>query len=156
VALPLPRSQGPTAAPGCEPDESLADHGETLRVLLAEDHPVNQKVVQLLLEPYGVRVTTVDNGAQAVEAFRNGAYDLVLMDMQMPVMDGLAATRTIRGLEQAGARTPIIMLSANAMARHRQDALMAGADLHVAKPVTAAALIGGIGQVMSLDQRQAV
>ncbi|WP_165189577.1 hybrid sensor histidine kinase/response regulator [Caulobacter soli] len=153
VVLPLPRVQGSIAK--AAPDVDLEGPGETLRVLLAEDHPVNQKVVQLLLEPYGVRVTTVDNGAQAVEAFERESYDLVLMDMQMPVMDGLAATRAIRNLEIAGARTPIIMLSANAMARHRQDALLAGADLHVAKPVTAVALITGIGQVMSLDQRRA-
>ena len=155
VVLPLPRVDDAAAKIAAAPDESLEDHGETLRVLLAEDHPVNQKVVQLLLEPYGVRVTVVDNGAQAVEAFRNGVYDLVLMDMQMPVMDGLAATRAIRGLETAGTRIPIIMLSANAMAGHRQDALLAGADLHVAKPVTAASLVTGIGQVMSLDQRRA-
>jgi len=155
VALSLPRVEGAPAGPAHAPDDGLADPGETLRVLLAEDHPVNQKVVQLLLEPYGVRVTTVDNGAKAVEAFKGGLYDLVLMDMQMPVMDGLAATRAIRRLEQVGARTPIIMLSANAMERHRQDALLAGADLHVAKPVTAAALIGGIGQAMSLDRRRA-
>jgi PAS domain S-box-containing protein len=155
VALPLPRVQGSAAKTAPAPDESLDDLGETLRVLLAEDHPVNQKVVQLLLEPYGARITVVENGAQAIEAFRNGVYDLVLMDMQMPVMDGLAATRAIRDLEAAGVRTPIIMLSANAMASHRQDSLLAGADLHVAKPITAAALIAGIGQVMSLDQRRA-
>ena len=155
AALPLPRVQDSAAKTASAPDESLDELGETLRVLLAEDHPVNQKVVQLLLEPYRARITVVENGALAIEAFRNGVYDLVLMDMQMPVMDGLAATRAIRDLEAAGVRTPIIMLSANAMASHRQDSVLAGADLHVAKPITAAALIAGIGQVMSLGQRRA-
>ena len=124
-------------------------------MLLAEDHPINQRVVQLILEPCGATVTVVENGALAVEALASQAYDVVLMDMQMPVMDGLAATRAIRGQEAPGRRTPIIMLSANAMAGHRHDALLAGADLHVAKPITAAALLDGIGQVMLSDTRRA-
>jgi CheY-like chemotaxis protein len=82
---------------------------------------------------------------------RTGAFDLVLMDMQMPVVDGLAATRAIRQYERSRPGvlpTPIVMLSANAMSQHRLDALAAGADLHVAKPVTAAALIAGIGEAL--------
>jgi len=117
-----------------------------LRVLLAEDHPVNQRVVQAILSGSGMQVTTVGDGAQAVEAFTAGEYDLILMDMQMPVMDGLTATRAIRELEQAQgrARTPLIMLSANAMARHVQDAADAGADAHLAKPITPGALMQAI------------
>jgi two-component system, sensor histidine kinase len=119
-------------------------------VLLAEDHPINQRVIQLILAPYGAAVTTVENGAEALAAYRSGVFDLVLMDMQMPVMDGLAATRAIRLLERcAGVRTPIIMLSANAMSQHRQDAVAAGADLHLAKPVTAASLINGITEALA-------
>ena len=136
----------------------LEDRRDALRVLLAEDHPVNQKVVQLILAPYGAEVTVVENGALAVDAFKAAPFDLVLMDMQMPVMDGLAATRAIRALERdhaPGARIPIVMLSANAMAHHRQDALAAGADLHVAKPVTAVALLAGIGQALDAGQRRA-
>jgi PAS domain S-box-containing protein len=152
VTIPLARARGPAdhdasrevAAP------PLA-RSDGLRVLLAEDHPVNQKVVQLILAPYGAEVTVVENGALAVEAFETGLFDLVLMDMQMPVMDGLAATRVIRTRERerGGARTPIIMLSANAMDHHRQDALAAGADLHVAKPVDAVALMTGIGRALN-------
>jgi PAS domain S-box-containing protein len=120
-----------------------------LRILLAEDHPTNQKVVELILAPYGVDLRIVANGAEAVEAMRTGAFDLVLMDMQMPVMDGLAATRAIRRGESAERpRTPIVMLSANAMSQHRRDALAAGADLHIAKPVTAATLIAGIAEAL--------
>jgi PAS domain S-box-containing protein len=117
-----------------------------LRVLLAEDHPVNQRVVQAILAGGGMEVVTVGDGAQAVAAFAADAYDLVLMDMQMPVMDGLTATRAIRAAEQArgGPRTPVVMLSANAMAQHVQDAADAGADLHLAKPITPGALMAAI------------
>ena len=133
--------------------QALAERDDPLRILLAEDHPTNQKVVELILAPYGAEITIVENGALAVEAMQNGAFDLVLMDMQMPVMDGLAATRAIRSDEARRAgqtRTPIVMLSANAMSQHRLDALAAGADLHVAKPVTAAALVAGVGEALDM------
>jgi CheY-like chemotaxis protein len=115
-----------------------------LRVLLAEDHPVNQRVVQLILGEYGIEVVTVENGADAVTAFNLDRYDLILMDMQMPVMDGLAATRAIRAIEAGSpdrAATPIVMLSANAMDQHLAETEAAGADRHLAKPFTPPALI---------------
>ncbi|WP_372783054.1 ATP-binding protein [Phenylobacterium sp.] len=168
VTVPLPRNQALEAydagLTAVRPDAALAsaqqmaDRAAPLRILLAEDHPTNQKVVQLILAPYGAEITIVENGAEAVEAMRTGAFDLVLMDTQMPVMDGLAATRAIRRDEESlgGApRTPIVMLSANAMAQHRLDALDAGADLHLAKPVTAAALIGGIGEALEMQAARA-
>ena len=127
---------------------------ERLRVLLAEDHPVNQRVVQAILAGGGMEVVTVDDGAKAVAAFTAGAFDLILMDMQMPVMDGLTATRALRALEADRPdrpRTPIIMLSANAMAQHRQDAAAAGADLHLAKPITPGALMAAIEQALSAE-----
>jgi PAS domain S-box-containing protein len=132
----------------------LSGRDNPLRILLAEDHPTNQKVVELILAPYGFEITIVENGALAVEAMRAGTFDLVLMDMQMPVMDGLAATRTIRQDESCRAdrtHTPIVMLSANAMSQHRMDAMAAGADLHVAKPVTAEALIAGVGEALEMS-----
>jgi CheY-like chemotaxis protein len=99
----------------------------------------------------GVELTLVGDGAAAVEAFRFGAFDLVLMDMQMPVMDGLAATREIRRLELAGGRprTPIAMLTANAMDEHRRAALAAGADGHIAKPITPQSLIDGMAEALA-------
>jgi CheY-like chemotaxis protein len=120
-------------------------------VLLAEDHPTNQKVVELILAPFEAYLKIVENGALAVEAFRDETFDVVLMDIQMPVMDGLTAIQAIRGIEAARAdrRTPIVALSANAMAHHREEAVAAGADLHVAKPVTAAALLAGIHKVLT-------
>ena len=121
-----------------------------LRILLAEDHPVNQRVVQLILAAHDVDLVIVDDGAQAVAAFAGGGFDLVLMDMQMPLMDGLTATRAVRALEaeRGGAATPVIMLSANAMPEHQAEALAAGADLHVPKPITAASLLAGIQTAM--------
>ena len=156
VALPLPRAQSLVAydeerragpRPRASPPVPAAAGLAGLRVLLADDHPINQRVVQLILEPFGIELTTVENGAEAVDAFAAKVFDLVLMDMQMPVMDGLAATRALRQLE---ARTPdrpraaIVMLSANAMRQHRLDAIAAGADLHLPKPITAAGLVGGM------------
>ncbi len=147
VTLPLTRveaSEADTISPAPTEATPLADRA--LRVLLAEDHPTNQRVVQLILADHGVDLTIVDDGAQAVEAFAAGDFDLILMDMQMPVMDGLTATRAIRDLENAlgVAATPVIMLSANAMAEHREGSRLAGADLHVAKPITAATLLAGM------------
>jgi len=162
VELPLARAESLTAYDagpnGATPEAALAGGQPTaerdtpVRILLAEDHPTNQKVVELILAPYGAEITIVENGAQAVEAMRSGVFDLVLMDMQMPVMDGLAATRAIRRDEESrgGARTPIVMLSANAMSQHRADAFDAGADLHVAKPVTATALVGGVSEALDM------
>ena len=120
-----------------------------LRVLLAEDHPTNRRVVELILGAAGVDLTCVENGAEAVEACRRSRFDLILMDMQMPVMDGLVATAEIRKQEAAAdrARTPIHMLSANAMPEHVGASLAAGADGHLSKPIMADALIARVAEV---------
>ncbi|MFA4938933.1 ATP-binding protein [Brevundimonas sp.] len=154
VEIPLTRAASLTdhdarqRARAAEAERPLA----ALRVLLAEDHPVNQRVVQLILAAHAMQVVTVGDGEQALAAFQAETFDLVLMDMQMPGMDGLTATRAIRRMEAdrpAQARTPIVMLSANAMAEHRDQAQAAGADLHVPKPITAASLLAGIQAVMA-------
>jgi PAS domain S-box-containing protein len=153
VVLPLQRAAAPVQAEAPPAPVAL---GEGLRVLLAEDHPVNQKVVQYILQPLGVRLTVVADGVQALEALARERFDLVLMDMQMPVMDGLAATRALRAREAAGDErhpTPLVMLSANALAEHRLQALDAGADRHLAKPITAAALIGAIRDTLAAAPR---
>ena len=131
--------------------DALPAAARALRVLLAEDHPTNQRVVQLILGGQGAEVVTANDGAEAVAAFEAGTFDVVLMDMQMPVMDGLTATRAIRALEAAAPdrpRTPVVMLSANAMAEHRAESVAAGADSHVAKPITAVSLLAGIQAVL--------
>ena len=124
--------------------------GRPLRVLLADDHPTNQTVVRMMLDPLGVETTTVGNGAEALEAMSRGRFDVVLMDMQMPVMDGLQATAEIRRRESlaGGPRTPVIMLSANALNEHLEASRKAGADRHVSKPVTIAELTTAISAVL--------
>jgi CheY-like chemotaxis protein len=133
-------------APDIVRPQSLAG----LRVLLAEDHPTNQRVVSIILEPQGVDLTIVDDGAKAVEAFINGSFDLVLMDLQMPVMDGLEAIRRIRDVERTEGLRPtlISVLSANVAAEHKRLALEAGADGHIGKPFTPATLVGPITDLM--------
>lgn len=143
LTLPLPRAESPEPAQTVDPTEVDT---QGLRILLAEDHPVNRRVIQLLLEPVGVSLTMALDGREAVEAFRPGAFDLVLMDMQMPQMDGLAATRALRAAEAVAdaARTPVIMLTANSFEAHREQAFAAGADAFLAKPVTIDALMAAI------------
>ena len=147
VELPLPRSEVATRN-----EVSIAPSlSRRLRVLLAEDHPINQRLVQLILADHVTDLVIVDDGAQAVAAFETRSFDVVLMDMQMPGMDGLTATRALRTIEAARptiARTPILMLSANAMAEHRDDARAAGADLHLAKPVTARDLLTALAMLV--------
>ena len=142
VELPLPRARSLRDYDARDAVAPQPSRG--LRVLLAEDHPVNQRVVQLILAGHVAELVTVEDGAQAVAACESGSFDVVLMDMQMPRMDGLSATRAIRAMEAErpnAPRTPILMLSANAMAEHRDAAREAGADLHLAKPVTARDLL---------------
>jgi signal transduction histidine kinase/CheY-like chemotaxis protein len=137
-------------------DESLSLPEErALHILVADDHPTNLIVVRMMLEQLGIDISTVVDGADAVEAAALGGYDVILMDMQMPVMDGLEAVRRIRQHEATtGARrTPILMLSANAGADHRDESRLAGADGHVAKPITLAALTVALAEV--LDDRKA-
>jgi signal transduction histidine kinase/CheY-like chemotaxis protein len=107
-----------------------------LRVLLAEDNLVNQKVMVSLLEKAGHAVQVADNGHEAVAAWRQGGFDLILMDVQMPVLDGVAATAAIREAEaDGGGRLPIIALTAHALQGDRERFLGAGMDGYLAKPV---------------------
>jgi signal transduction histidine kinase/ActR/RegA family two-component response regulator len=126
----------------------------TVKLLLVDDHPINRRVVQLILEPLGVRLTQAHNGAQALDAWRAESFDLILMDMQMPVLDGLEATRLLR-LEEAASgrpRTPVVMLSANAMRHHVAQAHEAGSDLHLAKPVSPGSLFAALQQALALPR----
>lgn len=151
VKLPLRRAESNgVGRPVSAPMEALAD-SRPMRILVAEDNPTNQRVASLILEPFGAELYFADNGMAAVELFTASSFDLVLMDMQMPQMDGLTATRRIRELEQAAGRprTPIVMLSANAMEQHIRLAAAAGCDGHIAKPVTPTSLISGLNQAIT-------
>ncbi|HEY1225159.1 MAG TPA: ATP-binding protein [Brevundimonas sp.] len=154
ITLSLAR-QSEAAATPAEPVAETAPTPEPLdrapRILMAEDTPANRMVVELILGMVDVELTSVENGAEAVAAFTEGDYDLVLMDVQMPVMDGLSAVRAIRAREAAerGRRTPILMLTANALPEHRTASAAAGADAHLTKPITAPVLLGAVEQALS-------
>jgi len=121
-------------------DSSSASTWERRRILVAEDNPVNQKVAAIVLERLGYRVDLVATGVAAVESVLNGSYGLVLMDCQMPEMDGYEAAAQIRRCEMGGRRTPIVALTAHAMAGDRQRCLDAGMDDYLSKPVVASDL----------------
>jgi CheY-like chemotaxis protein len=113
------------------------------RILVAEDNANNRKIVGMILELIGAEVTYAEDGQQACDAFACERFDLILMDLQMPVLDGLSATRKIRDLERSrgDAPIPIIVLSANAMTHQVAESLQAGADAHMPKPIDATALL---------------
>jgi len=121
-------------ASGVTPAARLADR-HPLRVLVAEDNLVNQKIALLMLERLGYRADLVANGLEAVEAVRRVPYDVVLMDLQMPELDGLDATRQILAEHPAGRRPRIIALTANAFEDDRLECLAAGMDDHLSKPL---------------------
>jgi CheY-like chemotaxis protein len=124
-----------------------------LRVLLAEDNAVNQKFAVRLLSGAGHQVVVAENGREAVDKWGSEAFDLVLMDVQMPEMDGLEATRAIREKETGSRkRTPIIAMTANAMTGDREVCLNAGMDGYVAKPVKRELLFAEIDRILKGDR----
>jgi len=117
---------------------SIRESGKRLRVLLAEDNPINQKLAVRLLERMGHTLTVVENGRKALNAVENMSFDLVLMDVQMPEMDGLEATRILREREKAnGTRLPVIAMTAFAMKGDKERCLEAGMDGYIPKPINA-------------------
>ncbi|MDG2523463.1 ATP-binding protein [Caulobacter segnis] len=153
--LELPLVFGDEGAISAEHDEEVADGClRQVNVLLAEDHPVNQKIVQLYLEPLGCRVTVAENGEEAVKIAAVQAFDVILMDMQMPVMDGIEATRRIR---ETGANldTPILALTANALLEHRQQWLRVGVETFLTKPLDARGLIEAVSTAAAEGDRRA-
>ena len=144
---PVAEADGARTVPG-----DAADAGGPLavRILAAEDNPTNRLVLRTLLAQDGIELTLVENGAQAVGAWREGGFDVVLMDAQMPVMDGPAAARAIREEEArlARRRTPIVALTANVMSHQLADYREAGMDAHIAKPIDLQTLFETLDQVL--------
>ncbi|MBW8815684.1 MAG: response regulator [Caulobacterales bacterium] len=128
-----------------------------LRILAADDNPTNRKVIALMLEAAGVEVMTVENGFEAVEAWRVGGFDAVLMDLRMPVTDGLAAIRAIRAEEHGTGRprTPAVVLSANTSPEDRAASAAAGADGHIGKPIRVEALFAALDAALRPQAAQA-
>ncbi len=129
-----------------------------MRILAAEDNGVNRLVLSTLLEQFGAAPVMVENGALAIEAWRTGDWDVILMDIQMPVMDGLTAARAIRAEEARSGRprTPIIALTANAMAHQVAEYRAAGMDGHVSKPIVVKDLIEALRGLGAADERGGV
>jgi PAS domain S-box-containing protein len=139
-------------------EEITADVPRAGRVLVVDDNATNRRVAELLLRAIGMEVACVEDGNEAVEAFLSGAFDVILMDMMMPVMDGITATMAIRNIERRDGleRTVIIMLTANILPQHISASLDAGADLHLPKPLSASSLFEALSKVGSFAEQQAV
>ncbi|MEW5685469.1 MAG: ATP-binding protein [Pseudomonadota bacterium] len=135
------------------PEPEVVEQGvlEGIRLLLVEDNPTNRLVARTLLTRLGAEVDEAEDGIAGVEAARTGDYDLILMDIQMPRMGGIEATRAIRGLGSPAAHTPIIALTANAMTHQRAEYAAAGMNGMVAKPIGAAALLGEIARILTAE-----
>ena len=148
--LPLERVQARSQEPRAPAQASAPDEG-AFRILAAEDNATNQLVLKTLLAQEGVELLVVANGAEALEAWRTAAFDVILMDVQMPIMDGLTAAREIRSEEartECG-RTPILALTANVMNHQVAEYRAAGMDGHVGKPIDVACLFSALDDVVT-------
>jgi CheY-like chemotaxis protein/HPt (histidine-containing phosphotransfer) domain-containing protein len=164
----LPGKQGrdgtptPTAIFPILPNTMDVDHqatGHLCHILLAEDNPVNQQLVTRMLVNRGHTVEVVNSGAEALLALEHQAFDLVLMDVQMPEMDGLEATAAIRARERGTTHhIPIIAMTAHAMRGDREKCLSAGMDAYISKPMTATALYTAVDQLLGRvsDQQRSI
>jgi two-component system sensor histidine kinase/response regulator len=126
----------PAPAPAALPQAAMTASPQPLQILLAEDNVVNQRVAITMLTKMGHQVTLATNGLEALERWRQNDFDLILMDVQMPEMTGLEATRQIRSEEVIGVHIPIVAMTASAMSEERDRCLAAGMDDFISKPVS--------------------
>jgi PAS domain S-box-containing protein len=131
--------------------DKLMSKRHPLRILLAEDHPVNQKVVRLMLERLGYRADVAGNGLEVLEAFRRQHYDVVLMDIQMPELNGIQATQRLRATLSAENQPRIIALTANAIGGEQSEYLSIGMDDYLSKPVNVLQLREALEKCMPID-----
>jgi len=156
-AFDLPMARIATTSATAEPVPSTGIRPMELRVLAAEDNKVNRLVLKTLLEQAGVSLTLVENGLEAVAAWAREPWDVILMDVQMPILDGVAATVEIRAREGAEgrARTPIVALTANAMAHQAAEYAACGMDGVVSKPIQIHELLGTMDAVLCAAENEA-
>lgn len=135
------------------PLEEMAIETQKISILAVDDNPTNLRIIEMILTPLGVDLTLCENGLEAAESFAQAKFDVVLMDLQMPVLDGLSAMRIMRVQEkvQMNPRTPIIAVSASAMTHNVKEAIESGADFLIAKPFTPASLIEGVERALKLE-----
>ncbi|OYU69193.1 MAG: hypothetical protein CFE28_03760 [Alphaproteobacteria bacterium PA2] len=148
--LPLKRCSVVTTDAVTAESQDVCFEGPPVRILAAEDNDTNQLILKALLEPMNVALTLVGNGREAVEAVKTGAFDVVLMDIQMPEMNGVEATTTIRAweAEEGVPRTPILALSANVMSHHVLEYKRAGMSGTVPKPIEVGKMMTAIAQAL--------
>jgi CheY-like chemotaxis protein len=146
----LAQDAAPKLAAAARPriDAGMAER-HPLRILVAEDNVVNQKLALRLLQQMGYRADVASNGIEAIESIERQPYDVVLMDVQMPEMDGLTAAREINRRWPDGARPRIVAMTANAMQGDREECLGAGMDDYVTKPIRVDQLVEALNQVQS-------
>ncbi|HVI31978.1 ATP-binding protein [Phenylobacterium sp.] len=145
VELPLQHGEASDAV------AAAPSHDAGIRLLAAEDNPTNRQVLTAVMNSLGIDIDIVPDGKEAVEAWRVGGYDLILMDIQMPVMDGIQAAKAIRAAEkkQGRTRTPIVALTANALSHQVAEYMAVGMDGHVAKPIEIAKLYEAISAALN-------
>ena len=148
----LPVASNPVAAEAEPPEQSTeSDTGSKKRILLVEDNPDNRMLIQAYLKKQPYEIEEAEHGEQAVEMFRAANYDLVLMDVQMPIMDGHTATREIRRYEAErgkGPVTPIVALTAHAIKEEQDKSLAAGCTAHLTKPIKKQTLISTLEELL--------
>jgi signal transduction histidine kinase/ActR/RegA family two-component response regulator len=150
--IPLRRAQ---AADMPAVDAQVEEFERAVRVLVVDDHPINREVAGLVLTAAGCEVSSCDDGAAAVEAARRGGWDMILMDIHMPGMDGYAAARAIRALKGEVSRTPIVAMTADVTAQDVARCREAGMDGHVGKPINRTALLTTMNAVLTARAEEA-
>ncbi|WP_332677705.1 response regulator [Brevundimonas sp.] len=156
INLPLPRAADATAeterpAPGIRDDGAGETAAATPRVLVVDDHPVNREVARIMLEAFGCDVVEVCDGQDAIDAVAAQPFDLVLMDVRMPLMDGLEATRRIRALPGPEHDIAVVAMTADAMPEDVARCLASGMNAHMAKPINQAGLLAVVNRALSGD-----